>query len=934
MATVKPQKINEFTNESEKLAYELLKSLDNSYTVVYEPHIGKTIRRTPDFIIMSEEYGLIVLDVKYVNLDNIKESNSRNIIKKDGTSIKNFKITVKDYAFIVNNYLVKEFKDNSNIVYPKGNKFAGKLTFPHSSGILLYVKDFEKYTKKDIAKILSLHENDFLIINDPKNQKTELIIEFFKNLDRPFKKGIRKDVQGEILRKIYFEENLSSIEFTKELSNFKSKFKKEFIEPLNGNHFTKSKQLKENIINFSHFSSTSLELSNKNLYLGLDNKIEKIKEAKEKVEDEKFTIAVFGYFSSGKSTFLNVLMGIDKLPMDEDRTTAVFTRLKNINTKDDVEDGDIEIIYKDKESISILYKESLDNLDFCSSEDNQKFYEFNNIEKFKDELLSKINDIKLRDFDLSQRDKVKNAKKILRYILSNDIPYNETVKVSEENIKYYLTNDDKAIAISEVIYYLNNELLKNVEIVDTPGFGSSNTLDTLKTQQFLKEVDAVILLTTASAPLSRDDEQKFLENYANVFKKGNIIDTSNLFIVLNKIDVTEKNINEVKKLFLKNLQENWEDEIVVKDEHVFTISSKYHFDLLTKGKSDINNPNVDKEDLENFQKYYSRFLTKEKDKNLISNSFKQIDTVTYEIEIYLKEKIDKLNLDIQEIRKKKEKFKKNREEIEKRFQNYNDAISGIETQLAEYIKKRLDEEKSTYKKEDEKNNAIKKTTKAYEKYLQSIGSTSDKADKNNAKDFYIEFIRDIYNKINKDNFEIFKEKLNEKIILLNKEVERFTKELEIEYGVDGIDKKVTINDLKEIELENIEFEKGFFNTILDILFLGFFVNAKDYAEQMVKKWKEEHYDLIYNKIKESNHLSVVNIVKELNKQTSAIVNQIEQKLEELEKSELKKQENQVEYQEKLSNVKDLFNYIQKYKYKIKNQYESLYEEDLKLKGIK
>jgi energy-coupling factor transporter ATP-binding protein EcfA2 len=733
------------------------------------------------------------------------------------------------------------------------------------------------------------------------------------------------------LNKNYFKEDSSLIEL-----------EKNFINTLNGNHFNKSKQLKFNVINFSKFASKVIENLNSEFKLKLDNKIESLKNIQKNLEEKRFRIAVFGFFASGKSTFLNALMGIDKLPMDEDRTTATFTILKHIKNRNKsfseylnsiipmfsdksakTNQNQIEIVYKNKKDISILYKESLDKLGFDIEKD-KKYYQFEKLNKFKNEFLSKIENIKLKDFDISERDNVKNGKKILKFILTQNIPYGKTIKIKKEEATQYLTDDNKAIAISEVIYYLDNDLLKDVEIVDTPGFGSENTLDTIKTQQFLKEVDAVILLTDAKAPLGTKVEQEFLENYAKIFEKENkTIDTSKLFVIINKIDLTNKNRNEIKKLLFKSLKDNWEDDFKIDDKHIFTLSAKYHLDLLTKNNSKIYSKNINKDDLENFKRVYSSYLTKEKDKTLISSNFKKIDKVLFEIENSLREEVSKTRLEIEELKKKKEKFIKNKKEIIKKLKVYNDAMFGINFQLSEYVKKRLNTQKLSGA------NAVERTTKAYVNYLGWKGLKKYNATEENAKEFYKRFLKSIYNRINSENIEIFQKKLKEKIELLNKEI----KELENEYNI-SIENKINLNSFvfPEKELENIEFEKGFFNSLFDIFTFGTWVDAKDYAEQMVEMWNKKHYNFLYDTIMQVNHELVKNIVNEFDKQINAIIKQIDIKTEKLEKELIKeKEELEKEYQKRFNIFQNVFNNIEKYKYKIANQYKELYLQNLYFK---
>lgn len=73
---------------------------------------------------------------------------------------------------------------------------------------------------------------------------------------------------------------------------------------------------------------------------------------RERLADDTFRIAVVGEFSSGKSTFINALIGSDLLTHAVNETTATITNIHNVK-KDDRRVGTCEIEYRDGKKISI-----------------------------------------------------------------------------------------------------------------------------------------------------------------------------------------------------------------------------------------------------------------------------------------------------------------------------------------------------------------------------------------------------------------------------------------------------------------------------------------------------------------------------------------------------------------------------------------------------
>lgn len=914
MAIMKPVNVEMFNNKSEENAYKMLQSLDNSFSVVYEPSIGLQQRRTPDFVVLAERLGLIVLDVKYVKLDNIKETNAERIIKKDGTKMRNFSKIVQDYAFKVNNQLEKEFKENSTIIHPVGHKNAGKLTFPYSSGLILYIDEVQRYTKEDVARILSLHIDDFIIANDVEDGSE--VVEFLTKLNRPFHAQMTTIMKDEILKKLYINSDATSTEFINTMSQYILSLKKSFQNELDGSHFEKSKQLKQNLIAYTKFAQESIEVADKNLGLGCDNIIEKLKGYKEELEDEKFTVAVFGYFSTGKSTFLNTLMDTDKLPMDEDRSTATFTRLRHISKSDKFENGDMEVIYKTKLDISNSYKEAINNLPL-EEEQQQKYIDFEKLQTFQEELQEELKTIRFRDFDVTQRDKIKNAKNTISYILENPVEYGMSQKIAKEDIHTFLTDDKKAFVISEVVYYLDNELLKDIEIVDTPGYGSENTMDTQKTEEFVKEANVLILLTEAKDPMSKEDEHKFLETYEGIYRQEDgSVNTDNLFVIANKVDASSKSVQKIKDSIVEKIEDNWEDALVIHPEHIFTMSSKYHYDKNTTQESKIESENISEDDLENFKQSYSKFLTQNKDKELVQNSFYRIDSLIQELEDVFTSTTKEINKDIVDIQKKKEQFVKSEKEIQDSYHTYTHAISHVQVDLKRYLKQHL---------KGQKINDVDKITESYNKFLESKGKKPRGATKELTSQFFKEYITEVHKELSERNNTLFVKLVDKQLISINRQIEKYSLELEAMYGISGLEKKITIKEkMVEKELDNAEFPKGVLNAVLDVLAFGLFVNSKDYAKQMVEQWKDSYYNKVYNAIYMANDDAMFEVLKEFKIQNNDIIKSVGNKLLATEKQIKAKMKDQEDYNTKITNVKSIFKKIDEHKTIIQTQEQELY----------
>lgn len=923
MAVMYPEKVEEFTDKNEKIAYEILNSLPDSYDVVYEANIGTVRKYTPDFILLSKEYGLVVLDVKFVNLENIERSDSRTIYKKNLERIKNFNEIVKSYTYEVNNYLVKSLKNNSSIVQNR------KLNFSYSFGLILFIKNYENYNKQDIAKILSLDENCFIICNDIEKSKKD-IENFIKTLNKPFIKGITDLMKSDIINELYINSNASESELINKLSKFNVLINKIKDIKDEQNIFEKSIQLKENLLYLTEYSYKSIEFMNKNLPYALDELIESLKKKKSEIEDEKFKIGVFGYFSSGKSTFLNALLGIDYLPSAEERLTAIFTKIVHIQEEDDSTHGDVKVFFKNFYEIKDLYNETIQNLrEALTSEEHLEFYDkFEDLENIKDKIEKKLNGIKTRDFAGEVKDRIKNSKIILKTIIDCDKSlFGIVEQIDIKELKNYVADNKKAILLNEVKIYLENDLLKNIELVDTPGYGSTNSLDTQKAHQFVKEANVVIFLTKATTPIQAMEEKTFFEEYISIYKdsKDSIdkVTPSNLFIVANQIDTTEKSVEDVKKLIIKEIDDEFEGEFIINQDNIFTLSSQYHLDIHLE-KEVTKYKNVNEKDLENFSNRFISFLIENKDKEFINQNFFKINEILENTNKSFNEEEKKIISDIKSIDDKLKVFEENKNHIDKKLEMYISSIGNIETKLQKIVKNYLNNLPITITEKNDKDTVRKKTSDNFKSWCKE-----KELDNNLAYNYFHEYI----NLITKQSFgminEEYEKQVKEQLEVVNKELDKYTRELEMEYKIDGLKTHFEITNISANDLKDINLDKHWLRNIFEF-FKKIIIDDRwlTYAESMVESWNNNPN--VYLKVEAHLNKQISIKFKELDNEfkntKNVLLKTVENKLN-AQKNNLKiRQKDETLFNLKKEKFNDVLGKIDLNKSRIEEQIKKLFGE--------
>ena len=283
-----------------------------------------------------------------------------------------------------------------------------------------------------------------------------------------------------------------------------------------------------------------------------------------------FTLAVVGEVSSGKSTFINALLGCkDLLPTGHDQTTCGITYIE-YGEKPEVTivfgDGHKKVIKKDisgkiKPHVSIPEKYHhlpVNNIDemIKGGFDFKKIWEVHN-QLEEETLCPPIDKALLKDY-VEQRKK-------------------------------------KDIAVEVRMKYPFNEELKGWRVIDTPGIGAIGGIET-RTKQLLatqkedgsREVDAIIFLHDGSQTLDKTNTKKFVKEQLDNFTES---DKDRLFYILTHSSSSDfLNHKESKIGFINR---NYGEKIKV---------LSYADSLLYTFLNDLENRNVSLDQYDDFEK--------------------------------------------------------------------------------------------------------------------------------------------------------------------------------------------------------------------------------------------------------------------------------------------------------------------------------------------
>lgn len=330
------------------------------------------------------------------------------------------------------------------------------------------------------------------------------------------------------------------------------------------------------------------------------SKSEDLRKAIFDMEDENrvLKVGIVGRVKAGKSSLLNALIfdGKNILPKAATPMTAALTKL--------------EYGEKTEASVDFYTQEDINDLKIDFDRYNQKFI---NIKQQQIEELSKIklNKLNIKELDEESKNEVEQkAENITNREMKKDdklfASYDQYTRIKQsminlvdlenfknieaENIESlnnklydFVGADGKYMPFTKsVTIRLNDENLRNIEIIDTPGINDPITSREERTKQLLKYCDVILIVSPSGQFLSNED----IELLDRISTKEGI---QEIYIIASQIDnqlygsekeQNKANLTDVLKSLSSNLTKHLKDTIL-KQKSLYPYQSEL-FDKLMK----------------------------------------------------------------------------------------------------------------------------------------------------------------------------------------------------------------------------------------------------------------------------------------------------------------------------------------------------------------
>ncbi|MEH7418227.1 dynamin family protein [Neobacillus drentensis] len=275
-------------------------------------------------------------------------------------------------------------------------------------------------------------------------------------------------------------------------------------------------------------------------------------EKADRLANKGFTVALFGAFSAGKSSFANALMGEKVLPVSPNPTTAAINKIKPVTAEHP--HGTVKVKFKEANTLLDDINRSLKVFDLHAG----GFSEAVNI---------------IEEIILEQGQGVLEKTHLaflhaFRKGFQSFVPLLGTIKTTDlADFQEYVAQEEKSCYVEWIELYYDCELTrKGITLVDTPGADSINARHTGVAFDYIKNSDAILFVTYYNHAFSKADRE-FLIQLGRVKESFQM---DKMFFIINAIDLAE---NEEEKESVADYVEEHLIKYGIRNPHLYSLSS-------------------------------------------------------------------------------------------------------------------------------------------------------------------------------------------------------------------------------------------------------------------------------------------------------------------------------------------------------------------------
>lgn len=258
----------------------------------------------------------------------------------------------------------------------------------------------------------------------------------------------------------------------------------------------------------------------------------------ERLQQKDFTIALFGAFSAGKSSFSNALMGSKVLPVSPNPTTAAINKIRPVTKDHPHETADVHLKTADQllEDIKDSYAEI--GITIQTLQEAFERTEEGLAVQLKDERLN-VHKSFIRAFSQGFK--------------TYEPSLGQTLRVERAEFERFVAEENRSCFVDNIDFYYDSPLTRmGVTLVDTPGADSINARHTGVAFDYIRNADAILFITYYNHAFAKADRE-FLIQLGRV---KDAFELDKMFFIVNAIDLasTPDEEEDVKNYVKSELQ--------------------------------------------------------------------------------------------------------------------------------------------------------------------------------------------------------------------------------------------------------------------------------------------------------------------------------------------------------------------------------------------
>lgn len=231
----------------------------------------------------------------------------------------------------------------------------------------------------------------------------------------------------------------------------------------------------------------------------------------ERLEQNLFTVALFGAFSAGKSSFANAMMGNLVLPVSPNPTTATINKI--LPPSPEWPHGSVRVKIKSAADIVADVKGSLAIFGHqaggpaAGSGGGET-----GLREFFDEALRLISSLHPEEVPPNAKPHFSFLKAVEKGWADMRGRFGEELRVDPDVFREYVAREEKACFVEWIELYYDCRLTRQgIMLIDTPGADSINARHTRVAFDYIKNADAVLFVTYYNHAFSNADREFLIQ---------------------------------------------------------------------------------------------------------------------------------------------------------------------------------------------------------------------------------------------------------------------------------------------------------------------------------------------------------------------------------------------------------------------------------------